>query len=170
MRWTDGSVYRGEWQRGIQNGKGVMVFPNGKTKTGIFKNNVFTEEIKEEDVEESQDLSEQEQARAERAVNKDMPLLSTPSESQGSQEHNRGTRKMHRIFSEPTLHSEKTSTGGSVYSANKLSARVDSSNTAFGVSPRDPSDQAMFPSIRRSSGADKKDALKNFSASAKSSA
>ena len=58
MRWTDGSVYLGEWQRGIQNGKGVMVFPNGKTKTGIFKNNVFTEEIKEEDVEESQDISE----------------------------------------------------------------------------------------------------------------
>ncbi len=41
MEWTDGSKYMGEWKNGIQNGHGVMSFPNGRKKEGIFKNNVY---------------------------------------------------------------------------------------------------------------------------------
>ena len=29
MRWTDGSVYIGQWMRGIQHGWGKMIFPDG---------------------------------------------------------------------------------------------------------------------------------------------
>ena len=41
MYWTDGSVYKGEWKKGIQNGRGVMSFPDGRIKDGYFENNVF---------------------------------------------------------------------------------------------------------------------------------
>jgi hypothetical protein len=41
MRWTDGSIYIGEWQRGIQHGRGKMFFSNGVIKEGYFKNNVY---------------------------------------------------------------------------------------------------------------------------------
>ena len=41
MRWTDGSVYQGEWKRGIQHGQGKMVFADGTVKEGYFENNVF---------------------------------------------------------------------------------------------------------------------------------
>ena len=39
--WTDGSMYEGEWINGIQHGKGMMVFPDGNVKVGLFENNVF---------------------------------------------------------------------------------------------------------------------------------
>ena len=29
MKWTDGSVYVGQWMRGIQHGWGKMIFPGG---------------------------------------------------------------------------------------------------------------------------------------------
>ena len=41
MYWTDGSVYKGEWKKGIQHGRGVMTFPDGRIKDGYFENNVF---------------------------------------------------------------------------------------------------------------------------------
>ena len=41
MYWTDGSVYKGEWNKGIQHGKGIMTFPDGRVKDGYFENNVF---------------------------------------------------------------------------------------------------------------------------------
>ncbi len=41
MYWTDGSVYKGEWKKGIQHGRGVMTFPDGRIKDGYFDNNVF---------------------------------------------------------------------------------------------------------------------------------
>lgn len=41
MIWTDGSIYEGEWLNGIQNGFGKMIFPNGKSKEGIFEKNIF---------------------------------------------------------------------------------------------------------------------------------
>lgn len=43
MYWADGSIYRGQWDRGIQNGLGVMIFANGTRKAGIFKENVLVE-------------------------------------------------------------------------------------------------------------------------------
>lgn len=41
MLWTDGSMYEGEWCRGIQHGLGRMIFPDGTQKEGYFQNNVF---------------------------------------------------------------------------------------------------------------------------------
>ena len=46
MLWTDGSMYEGEWEGGIQHGLGRMIFPDGTTKEGYFENNVFKYEIK----------------------------------------------------------------------------------------------------------------------------
>jgi len=49
MYWTDGSVYKGEWKKGIQHGKGIMTFPDGRIKDGNFENNTFkgTTQLKE---------------------------------------------------------------------------------------------------------------------------
>jgi hypothetical protein len=44
MMWTDGSMYEGEWINGIQHGQGMMVFPDGTVKVGLFENNVFVRE------------------------------------------------------------------------------------------------------------------------------
>lgn len=41
MKWTDGSLYSGVWNKGIQHGIGKMVFPNGTIKEGVFEMNVF---------------------------------------------------------------------------------------------------------------------------------
>lgn len=41
MFWTDGSIYKGMWYKGIQHGKGRMEFPDKKIKEGIFQNNIF---------------------------------------------------------------------------------------------------------------------------------
>ena len=43
MYWADGSIYRGHWDRGIQNGLGIMIFANGTRKAGIFRENVLIE-------------------------------------------------------------------------------------------------------------------------------
>ena len=41
MSWTDASVYKGKWAKGIQHGYGEMYFPDGTKKIGSFENNVF---------------------------------------------------------------------------------------------------------------------------------
>jgi uncharacterized protein YodC (DUF2158 family) len=41
MKWTDGSIYTGNWVRGIQNGYGRMIFPDGTIKEGIFECNLY---------------------------------------------------------------------------------------------------------------------------------
>lgn len=41
MTWTDGSSYIGNWVKGIQHGRGKMMFPNGTVKDGYFENNIF---------------------------------------------------------------------------------------------------------------------------------
>jgi hypothetical protein len=41
MKWTDGSVYQGDWFRGIQHGVGKMIFPDGTVKEGCFEYNVY---------------------------------------------------------------------------------------------------------------------------------
>lgn len=43
MRWTDGSVYLGQWHRGIQHGYGKMIFPDGTIKEGNYESNIFKE-------------------------------------------------------------------------------------------------------------------------------
>ena len=46
MRWTDGSTYMGTWKRGIQEGVGIMIFPDGARRAGIFEMNVFKATLK----------------------------------------------------------------------------------------------------------------------------
>jgi hypothetical protein len=41
MIWTDGSIYTGEWSKGIQHGFGKIVLTDGTSKEGIFENNIF---------------------------------------------------------------------------------------------------------------------------------
>ena len=41
MHWIDGHIYRGYWTKGIQNGLGLMIFPDGFKKVGFFDKNIF---------------------------------------------------------------------------------------------------------------------------------
>lgn len=41
MTWTDGSVYKGDWVRGVQHGFGQMILPDRTIKEGQFEWNVF---------------------------------------------------------------------------------------------------------------------------------
>ena len=49
MKWTDESMYLGMWDAGIQHGVGVMVFPDGLKRAGVFEDNVFKESLKRKD-------------------------------------------------------------------------------------------------------------------------
>ena len=42
----DESTYMGMWDQGIQHGVGVMVFPDGVQRAGVFEENVFVESLK----------------------------------------------------------------------------------------------------------------------------
>jgi len=53
MRWTDGSWYQGEWDRGIQHGYGKMTFPDNTTKEGYFENNVYKIKVQVEQEQEN---------------------------------------------------------------------------------------------------------------------
>ena len=44
MYWTDGSIYRGLWERGIQHGEGELIIPGKGVKKGLFQNNTFIDE------------------------------------------------------------------------------------------------------------------------------
>lgn len=46
MTWPDSSVYRGEWQQGVQEGLGIMVYPDGSQRAGLFKGNKLVEDLK----------------------------------------------------------------------------------------------------------------------------
>jgi hypothetical protein len=48
MYWVDGTVYKGYWERGMQNGYGKMISPTGDVKEGLFENGVFKVEGTEE--------------------------------------------------------------------------------------------------------------------------
>jgi hypothetical protein len=49
MYWTDGSIFKGHWVRGVQHGVGIMVFPDGKKRAGFFDNNLFQIALKTRD-------------------------------------------------------------------------------------------------------------------------
>jgi hypothetical protein len=44
MNWPDGTVYEGEWKRGVQTGLGRLKMPDGTFKQGVFKDNIIVEE------------------------------------------------------------------------------------------------------------------------------
>ena len=41
MLWIDGSIYKGYWENGVQDGLGIMIFPDGFKKIGFFEQNIF---------------------------------------------------------------------------------------------------------------------------------
>ena len=41
MHFTDKTVYKGNWHRGIQTGIATINLPDGTIKEGFFKNNIF---------------------------------------------------------------------------------------------------------------------------------
>jgi hypothetical protein len=42
MKWADGTSYEGEWENGVQSGKGRLSMSDGTLKIGIFKDNILT--------------------------------------------------------------------------------------------------------------------------------
>lgn len=44
MKWADGTTYEGEWENGVQSGKGKLAMSDGTIKVGLFKDNILTEE------------------------------------------------------------------------------------------------------------------------------
>ena len=46
MIWTDGSEFKGHWVKGVQEGVGIMKFPDGTKRAGFFENNVYTIPLK----------------------------------------------------------------------------------------------------------------------------
>ena len=55
MTWDDGSVYKGLWAKGVQNGIGMMVFNNNLKKAGIFHDNIMVEMITNKEMIEKQE-------------------------------------------------------------------------------------------------------------------
>lgn len=41
MYFSDGTIYKGDWTRGLQNGRGTIVNPDGSIVEGYFVNNVY---------------------------------------------------------------------------------------------------------------------------------
>ena len=37
MYWNDGSIYKGNWVNGNQQGEGILYLPDGRVKKGIFE-------------------------------------------------------------------------------------------------------------------------------------
>ena len=46
MIWNDGTVYKGEWKKGMANGRGVLITSEGVFR-GKFLNNNFQERPKQ---------------------------------------------------------------------------------------------------------------------------
>ena len=41
MYWSDGSISRGFWDQGVQDGLGIMIFKDGMRKAGFFRANIY---------------------------------------------------------------------------------------------------------------------------------
>ena len=39
MFWTDGTIYKGRWKKGVQHGTGEIITPEGTVHKGKFENN-----------------------------------------------------------------------------------------------------------------------------------
>lgn len=46
MYWNDGSIYKGQWKDGQQEGEGILYMADGRIKEGLFQNNRFVERRK----------------------------------------------------------------------------------------------------------------------------
>ena len=47
MYWKDGSVYKGDWEQGMQHGFGEITLTDGRVQKGKFDNNQFIEVVKD---------------------------------------------------------------------------------------------------------------------------
>jgi hypothetical protein len=47
MYWIDGSVYKGDWEQGMQHGFGEITLTDGRVQKGKFENNQFIEVVKD---------------------------------------------------------------------------------------------------------------------------
>ena len=56
MFWTDGSVYKGTWKEGDQDGIGMMIFSDGYKKAGKFNKNIYEGPL--ETIEEAKEFEE----------------------------------------------------------------------------------------------------------------
>ena len=44
MNWVDGSYYKGDWDKGVEQGEGEMKI-DGKVKYGIFENGCLVKHL-----------------------------------------------------------------------------------------------------------------------------
>ena len=49
MEWTDLSKFKGHWIKGVQEGIGIMIFPDGTKRAGFFNKNVYSLPLKSRD-------------------------------------------------------------------------------------------------------------------------
>jgi hypothetical protein len=56
MHWADGSIYRGTWDRGVQNGIGIIIFAGGERKAGLFQDNKLIDMLTEKKQVKSSEL------------------------------------------------------------------------------------------------------------------
>ena len=47
MFWIDGSIYKGDWEMGVQHGFGMITLTDGTIKKGKFENNVYVGKVTE---------------------------------------------------------------------------------------------------------------------------
>lgn len=46
MIYRDGSIYEGEWTKGLKNGRGRVIYPDGSKLEGIFLENELIRLVK----------------------------------------------------------------------------------------------------------------------------
>ena len=49
MYWTDGTIYKGLWEKGSQNGPGILILPNGVKFAAIFEGNSLVQVLESEE-------------------------------------------------------------------------------------------------------------------------
>ena len=49
MYWADGTIYKGLWDKGSQNGPGILILPNSVKKAAIFQGNTLVEMLENEE-------------------------------------------------------------------------------------------------------------------------
>ena len=49
MYWADGTIYKGLWDKGSQNGPGILIQPNGVKIAAIFEGNTLVQMLESEE-------------------------------------------------------------------------------------------------------------------------
>ena len=48
MYWNDGSLYKGSWSDGKQEGEGILYLADGRVKQGYFENDKLVKALKQQ--------------------------------------------------------------------------------------------------------------------------